>query len=539
MYKLYLLFFIYFFTSNLFADSLQSRVDRENIEMGDIITLVVQTDFQTLTSPDFSNLHDQFSVLGKDQSSQITMVNGHFESYTRWDIRLAPKQMGELIIPPFKLGNVVSNPIKITVKPPSQNQNTYGVSFFEATVNQTQAYVQQEIIYTLRFYHLGDLTRGNTRPPIFQDAISKQLTKQTNYQKNVNGTHYEVYEWRWAIYPQKSGELKIEPQVFNGQLRYRGRMKRVSDKSQTIKLDIKPIPDSYPKHATWLPAMSIKLSEDWQYDKKISVGDSITRTLQIQADNLLASQLPELKIADQTGFHTYPDKANLENKTSRNGLTSQTTRKIAIIPVNQGDLTLPSYRLHWWNTKTNQLEISSLPEKTLPILPALNQKTTETITNPENTKTENKNKQLEQEEKNPRVVVAGDNIILWQLVSLLFAIAWLVTLFLWWLQRKKPEQVITKSESKDITRQGELPFCQTTDAKTYYQQLNQWLKQQTNEEQIRLEIEQNLSQLKGHLFNNQALEPDCLAKICESIKELQTIEQQQMPVNDKLEKLYL
>lgn len=538
MYKLFLIFFISFFATNLFADSLHSKVDREEIEMGDIITLVVKTDFQTFTSPNFSSLNDQFSILGKDQSSQITMVNGHFNSYTRWDIRLAPKQVGELIIPPFQLANVVSNPIKIAVKQPSQNQNTYGVSFFEASVNKSQAYVQQEIIYTLRFYHLGDLTRGNTRPPVFKETISKQLTKQTNYQKNVNGSHYEVYEWSWALYPQKSGELSISPQVFNGQLLYRGRMKRVSEKSKTIKLDIKPIPENYPKQTTWLPATSIKLAEDWQYDKQVRVGDSITRTMQIQAENLLASQLPELKITDQSDFHTYPDKADLENKTSRNGLTSQTTRKIAIIPISDGNLTLPSYTIHWWNTKTDQLETASLSEKTLQILPALNQKKTAmSVTNPPNTKIEDKNKPLEQKENNPLISVAKDNIIIWQLLSLLFAIAWLVTLFLWWKLRKKPEQAISELKPKDSIEP--LPFCQTTNAKIYYQQLNQWLKQQTNENQIRLEIEQDLTPLKSHLFNNKKLNTECLAKICATIKKLLANEQEQLPANDKLEKLYL
>ena len=529
MYKILFSLLLTIFSANLFADSLSARVDRQKIEMGDIITLIVQTDFQTFLSPDFSLLKDQFEILGKQQSNQITMTNGNYESYTRWDLRLTPKQLGVLKIPPLTLAKVTSQPIKVEVVKPSFNQTKYGVSYFEASVNLNEAYVQQQIIYTLKFYHLGTLIRGNTRPPIFEDAISKQITKQINYQKNINGNQYEVYEWSWAFFPQKSGKLTISPQIFNGQLRYNGRSKRISQYSKAIDITIKAIPDSFPKHETWLPATSIKLAEEWQHNKVIRVGDSITRTLQIQAEGLQSSQLPEIELEQQAGFHHYPDQAKREDKITHQGIISQITHKIAIVPTSENTLTLPSHQLYWWNTVTDRLEIASLPEKKFNILESLNQ----APTMPQN---------LESPiivEEEPKKVEREESFNIWKLISLFFAIAWIITLASWLKQRKKSQKISERKTKK--TEELVLDFCQISEPKDYYQKLMNWLKQQKNELQIKDRIKLDLNNLQAHLFNNQNLDQECLKNICEQIKQL-AIENEKKHTKmktDKLEKLYL
>lgn len=525
--KKYFLIILVLVTNNAFANSLVTKVDRQNIELGDIITLIVQTDFQSLSSPDFSNLQDQFEILGKQQSNQITMINGSFESHTRWDLRLTPKQTGDLVIPPFKLGNVASQPIKITVSKVAQNQRQHGTSFFEAKVDTNKVFVQQQIIYTLHFYHLGVLIRGNTRPPLFKDAIAKQLVKQTTYEKTINGNNYEVYEWKWAVFPQKSGELKITPQIFTGQIRYNGRMKRVNDLSGEITIRVKPIPPSYPKQEPWLPATNIKLAEQWSLNNKIRVGDSITRTMQMQASGLQAAQLPEMELENQANFHSYPDKAKLENQITKDGLISQATRDIAIVPTDVGNLAIPNYKIHWWNTTTNQLEIASLAAKTFTILPALNKK----ITTSTPKKITAENKKLKPLQKSPKI-----NLFIWQILTLVFAIAWLVTLFLW-LKQKNKKTVIIKKPNKIVTTKT-LDFCNQTDPKIFYQQLNIWLKQQTNETHLKKIIQIELQQLQTHLFNNQSLNENCLIQICQKIQNLPSENQDKLKP-DKLDQLYL
>lgn len=528
---------VIFFSNNSHADSLKSYVDRQKIEMGDIINLTVQTDFQTLSKPDFSILQDQFEILAEQRSSQINMVNGSFESYTRWDVRLTPKQLGELIIPPFKVADVTSNPVTIKVAKATAMPSQHGASFFEASVNQLQAYVQQQMIYTLRFYHLGSLVRGSTRPPVFKDAISKPLTKQVNYQKSINGNNYEVYEWSWAFYPQKSGELIIEPQVFNGQIRYNARTKRINQFSKAIKLNIKPIPSSYPKQELWLPATNVELLEDWQHNKTVRVGDSITRTLQIQANSLLSSQLPTIELEQQIEFHHYPDQPILEDKKTNNGFRGKSTRKIAIVPTSDGKLVIPSYQVHWWNTTTDSLAVAQLPVKTINILPALQSKTAAKLPIL-SVEQENANNDLSKITNQTE-----QNSYIWQLVSLFFALLWLGTLY-WFFRKRTTRQagiIASQTTAQDTAKANTgLNFCQTTDAKVFYQQLNLWLQQQENEAVLKSLIEENFNQLQSHLFNEQKLAKNCLLQICNSIEQF-NVEQSklQKSPSDKLESLYL
>jgi len=521
-----------FLSLNSSADSLKSYVDRQNIEMGDIINLTVQTDFQTLSKPDFSHLKDQFELLSQQRSSQINLINGNFESYTRWDLRLTPKQIGELIIPPFEIADVKSKPITINVKKPSQVASEYGISFFEASINQTESYVQQQLIYTLRFYHLGSLVRGNTRPPLFKGAIAKSLTKQINYQKSINGNHYEVYEWSWAIYPQQSGEMIIEPQIFNGQIRYNGRSKRINQFSKEIKLNIKPIPSSYPKQATWLPATNIKLAEDWQHNKTIRVGDSITRTIQIQAVNLLSSQLPTIELEQQIGFQNYPDQAILEDKKGNHGFISQSTRKIAIVPTADGKIHIPNYTIYWWNTEKDSLEVHQLPEKTMVIHPAL------ISSSNANAPIQSEVKTTETTKDSPTIKTTNTDNMLWQLLSLFFAIAWIITLVLWLKQKNKPQ--VTNLVAKEKVALDTLDFCRSNDPKDYYQKLNHWLHRQDNELQIQQQINTELNQLQSHLFNNQPLPNTCLSQICDKLKIMNssTLKDVSKLEANKLEKLY-
>ncbi len=528
-----ILILLMLFIKPVFAQTLTSQVDRKNIEKGDIITLVMQADFQTSATPSFLPLKDQFEVLSTQRSNQILMVNGEFKSFTRWDIRLIPKQVGQLIIPPLTIANAKSPPIKIQVTNLTKNKHQLGVSFLEASVNITTAYVQQQIIYTLRFYYRGILTRGNTNPPVFTNAMSQQLTNQVKFQKKINGITYEVFEWSWAFFPQQSGELVIPAQIFTGQIHHDGRTKRVNEQSKPIILSIKPIPASYPKHALWLPAISIEVVEDWQYDANIKVGDSISRTIQIRATGLQASQLPKINLIDQPQFHHYPDKSKLENKATPRNLTSQSTREIVIIPIKEGEFTLPEYKVYWWNTAANQLETAILPTKTFNILPAVVIEEpakliiTETIADD----TISKDKPLD----------TPQNLILWQVLTLFFAIVWLITLFL--LLKQKKTTVVSAKVQQVSKKPIHLIFCnkqQMAEPKQFYQTLTNWLQLQTNVHNIKNTISLELNQLTAHLFNNQPLADDCLIQICKKIQVITSIEKETNSKKqlDKLEKLY-
>ena len=49
------------------------------------------------------------------------------------------------------------------------------------------------------------------------DAVIQKLGDDKNFETHRGNKRYSVYERRYAIFPQASGDMQIEPMVFKGQ----------------------------------------------------------------------------------------------------------------------------------------------------------------------------------------------------------------------------------------------------------------------------------------------------------------------------------
>src|SRR3546814_12093198 len=77
-----------------------------------------------------------------------------------------------------------------------------------------------------------------------------------------------------------------------------GQLMRVS--SEQLRLTVNPKPASYPADVPWLPARSLSLSESWSPEPTHSqVGDSLTRSLTLEAEGLASAQLPPLPRSEE------------------------------------------------------------------------------------------------------------------------------------------------------------------------------------------------------------------------------------------------
>lgn len=511
------------FALNAFAANKELSVstDRQKVEMGDVVDLVVQTNFQTFDDLDLSPLRDQFKILGTQRSTNVSITNGNYQALTRWDVSITPKQIGELMVPPLTVDGVSSKPYKLYVSAMKQ-PGSQGVSFLQSSISHDKVHVQQQVIYTLKYYHLGRFIDGNIRPPIFKDAINKQLKNQVNYQKTINGQLYEVYEWSWAFYPQKSGKLTIPPEEFDGRLQYHGVIKVIRNTSQPLTLQVLPKDAGYPKDKAWLPTPNLSLTQAWQMPKQLHVGDSITRTIKLQAENLMSSQLPDISLDEQSDFHVYPDDPKLSDKETDEGITSTKTVKMAIVPLQAGKITLPPIKVSWWNTQTQRLETTELPAETLEVLPSLKPQTNLTPLSPQTTPSQ---PSVSHETQTPAFSWV------WPSLSGVFGLLWLLTLALYWRERQQPKalkkQPISPEASnrdKSVTHPTLKQICALAarqDAKGVYLMFNQWSQEFPNKSEHFLSDETNAStlrDLKAHLFHQEALKDGTLNALCQALK---------------------
>ena len=446
--RIFFLFSI-FATTVVQAANITVTTSRNPVALDDSFHLIYEADSSVDDDPDFSPIYKDFDVLNSSQSTNMRSINGSWSMKKTWDLAVIAKTVGKFTIPPIAFGKDISPAIQVTVKNSSSpnsvspdGQATIPAKIFlESSIDKKTGWVQSQIIYTVRLLRTVSIAGASISDPETNDpdAIMHKISED-NYQTTRNGIRYEVFERRYAIFPQKSGQLKINPVMFEGrvnaqqpmtifdQFRMSGQLKRL--RSKAVSASIKAAPDTI-NLQDWLPATEVQLLEEWSDDiQNIKTGDPVTRTITIAAEGLTAVQLPDLKFAEIDGLKLYPDKAVTEDRPASSGITGLKQIKVAIIPSVAGSYTLPEIKLQWWNTRTNKSESAIIPEQ---VLTATGSATTSNIvTTPAPIQTQSTDQgQVDIGEQQPAPITtlaAGDPM--WKYIALAFALAWLITLLL-------------------------------------------------------------------------------------------------------------
>ncbi len=359
------------------AQTLTASVDRTTIGEDETLNLSVRYNGSSNTrgQPDFANLSSQFEILNQSQSNRMNSYNGRVESYTEWQMILAPRTTGSLLIPAFEFQGARSTPIKVTVSDaqPVAPGNVKEV-FIETSIDKEAAYVQEQVILRYKFYYSVNIDELAKEDLTFDNVLIEPL-EETRYGKTINGKPFQVVEFGYALFPQASGVLEIPEQTWNARISRSPRrsvfdfnggryeLKRLKTASKTI--NIKEKPASFPAGATWLPSSALTLAESWASDpSQFKVGEPITRTLNLQANGLISSQLPEINTeARDPRLKIYPDQPKLNDKLDTDGAIAQRIETSAVVVNEGGEIGVPGVRIPWWNTVTDELEYAEIPDR--------------------------------------------------------------------------------------------------------------------------------------------------------------------------------
>ncbi|CAD5201707.1 BatD family protein [Pseudomonas sp. FEN] len=461
------------------AAGLLASVDRTRLNSGESVELTLESkDVTQFGKPDLAPLEAQFEVRGTRQVNQLTSLGGENQATTRWIVTLTPRVNGSVVIPELHLGELSSEPITLLVVQGDDQAAADSLApvFIDASLDQDNVYVQAQAVLTLRIYHSVSLYDDSSLTPLqIPDARVEQLGESRTYEKQINGVRHGVIEWRYAIYPQHSGELTIPAQVFSATLvdvqpnqgqqapgAKPGKLMRIS--STPMLLRVKPQPAIWPAETPWLPARSLSLSESWSPEPDHSqVGDSLTRSLTLKAEGLSSGQLPPLPATTLNGLRRYPDQPQLSNQNSDRGLIGTRAEREALVPTHSGSFDLPAVEVVWWNTHEDHMERSSLPARTLQVAnnPSL------AVDTPVGSAANNAPPQ-------PPLLWA------WKLATLILACTTLLGFGLWWRARSQPavHRAAQTGPSPRTLLDDLKRSCLANDPQATRQALDAWARQQ-------------------------------------------------------------
>jgi len=360
---------------------LTAQVDRDQLSPDETLTLTLSRDSgSAFSSVDLQPLEKDFTVVGRSQSSNTQFINGSVSSSFSLLLSLAPKRNGVLTIPPLSVGGESSEPltVKVLSQPQPKTRTENAAIFLESEMDTHAVGVQEQVLLTLRIYVAVQAQIAEPEPPQVADALVEKLT-DARFTKSVNGRSYEVFERKFAIFPQKSGVLEVPPlrvratvpaqsaprnDFFGG---FFGAMqKEVNLASNPERITVREKVADYPAGAAWLPSGKLTAAVAWSREpNQLKVGDSATVTITLAAQGLLAAQLPPIAYPDTEGLKIYQGKGELQNLPKADGVTGVRKESVALIPTRPGAILLPEIRIPWWNKNSHKVEYAIIPAQRL------------------------------------------------------------------------------------------------------------------------------------------------------------------------------
>ena len=360
------------------------------------LTYSVNQRAKDLRAPEFVDF-DYIAGPYTSQSSSTSFVNGkRTSSFTlTYTYTLMPNKEGAFTLPPATIKvdgeQYTSNGVRITVLPPDEpthagaaRQQSGNVSastqqreaanvnaeniFMRTLASKTKVHEQEVILLTYKLYFAGvDVAQftNNTRLPEFKGFLKQELEIgeiQTELE-HYNGRNYQTAViYRTLLFPQRSGDIVIDPAQFEAVLRVQNRAQVRSifdDFFNSYTTVAKPLTaPSVTIHVSELPAgkpagfsggvgqfaINSRIS-----NTDLQANEAVTLTLTIQgAGNMKLLKTPAVDWPE--GFEVYDPKVTNNFKNTLSGVSGTKTIEYLAIPRAGGTYTIPAVQFAYYDT---------------------------------------------------------------------------------------------------------------------------------------------------------------------------------------------
>ena len=380
-----------------------------------------------LRAPEFTDF-DYVAGPYTSQSSSTSFVNGKRTSSFQmtYTYTLLASKEGSFTIPPATIKvdgeQYTSNGVRITVRPAdepaqananrqshtagttaSQQHESQTISseniFMRTLVSKTKVHEQEAILLTYKLYFAGvDVAQltNNTRLPEFKGFLKQELEMseiQTELE-HYNGRNYQTAVlYRTLLFPQRSGDIVIDPAQFEALLRVQNRaqVRSIFDdffnsyttvtkalQSPGITINVSALPAGKPLgFCGGVGQFNISSSIS---STELQANEAVTLTVTIQgAGNMKLLKTPAVDWPE--GFEVYDPKVTNNFSVTTSGVSGTKTIEYLAIPRAGGVYTIPAIQFAYYDTQADAYRSLATPEYTLNIARSTNEESGAAVVN--------------------------------------------------------------------------------------------------------------------------------------------------------------
>jgi hypothetical protein len=426
---------------------------------------------------DLTMLTDQFELGVPRTDFRFNMAREERRSTSELTVELFPKRSGRVTIPAFAVDGLRTQPIALQVLPlPADARPEV---FARSGVTRSTLRVGEQTLLYLDLYYRTNLKKAEFGGTLETEPLQIEVHALPNAERSerVDGLEYNVTRSAWAVSPQSDAPVTLHLPALWIETRA-GRQWRLPAQEQ--RLAVQALPADLPPGAlaahpqltqtTFGPATAGRIVP-WQITVQAAVGL-----------NTLPEQLPLAPAPN--GFKLYfdPPERRLELQAD-GGVDSIAVYNGYLMPPAAGTFTAPALELPYYDAERSTVERATLSGQTLQV--AMGKQPAEESTAPAPVVTSPTLTQPAVEDKISALSV-------WQIATLVFLAAWLITLGLWWRRSASRRIRQKKTESSTATTHGHALKQQLLaalgDARTLEQGLREWECRHGVDEEVRTAV---------------------------------------------------
>lgn len=419
------------------AQVARAWLDRDRIALDETATLNVEVTGIAAGSPDYAPLLRDFELSGHSSSRSWQQVNGASEVRTLFGVALRPRREGRLQVPALEVAGLRTQPLSLTVTGPAVAPARAGdVVFIESGADATAPYVQQAVGYVVRLFVGVPLVSGELEQPEPEGATLQRVGDDVRYTRDIGGRRYTVVERHYLLVPERSGVLEVPGARFRGRGiagffdDLLGGGDALAATGEPRRFEVRGLPAGAPQ--PWLPLRGLTLR--WAAAPgPVRAGEATTATIEASADGATAAQLPELRLPPIDGAQVFADPMQVDERFVDGRPHATARRTFSIVPERAGPLRIRGPRLSWWDVRAGRAATTSLPELQLDVAPGA------ATGGAGNRGAADAARTARPRGDDDRLRIPGvlEPVRPWAFATVLFALAWLLTLA--WGLRRRPE----------------------------------------------------------------------------------------------------